>query len=82
MVGNIISFPERSLRNLFLRVNLLNILNVSQHFTLLILVSSNYYGTTIGAVEAVAQTGKKCILDIEMEVKTFLATADFRGSRT
>ena len=80
MVGNIISFRGRSLRNLFLRVNLLNILNVSQHFTLLILVSSNYYGTTIGAVEAVAQTGKKCILDIEMEVTTFLATADFRGS--
>ena len=82
MVGNIISFRGRSLRNLFLRVNLLNILNVSQHFTLLNLVSSNYYGTTIGAVEAVAQTGKKCILDIEMEVHTFLATADFRGSRT
>lgn len=31
-------------------------------------VSNNYYGTTIAAVEAVAQTGKKCILDIEMEV--------------
>ena len=31
-------------------------------------VSHNYYGTTIAAVEAVAQTGRKCILDIEMEV--------------
>ena len=82
MVGNIISFRGRSLRNLFLRGNLLNILNVSQQITLLILVSSNYYGTTIGAVEAVAQTGKKCILDIEMEVNTFPATAEFRGSRT
>lgn len=33
-------------------------------------VSSNYYGTTIAAVEAVAATGRKCILDIEMEVTT------------
>jgi Guanylate kinase len=32
------------------------------------LVSSNLYGTTIAAVEAVSKTGKKCILDIEMEV--------------
>ena len=32
-------------------------------------VSHNYYGTTIGAVEAVAQTGRTCILDIEMEVR-------------
>jgi guanylate kinase len=31
-------------------------------------VSNNYYGTTIAAVEAVAKTGRKCILDIEMEV--------------
>ena len=31
-------------------------------------VSSNYYGTTIAAVEAVGKTGKRCILDIEMEV--------------
>jgi guanylate kinase len=30
-------------------------------------VSSNYYGTSIEAVEAVALTGKTCILDIEME---------------
>jgi guanylate kinase len=30
-------------------------------------VSNNYYGTTIAAVEAVAKTGRKCILDIEME---------------
>jgi len=29
--------------------------------------SHNYYGTTIAAVQAVAQTGKRCILDIEME---------------
>jgi len=34
----------------------------------LIPVSSNYYGTTIAAVEEVAKTGRKCILDIEMEV--------------
>jgi len=34
----------------------------------LIVVSHNYYGTTIAAVEAVAKTGRKCILDIEMEV--------------
>ena len=31
------------------------------------LVSNNYYGTTIAAVEAVSQLGQKCILDIEME---------------
>jgi len=37
-------------------------------FSTLSLVSSNYYGTTIAAVEAVASTGRKCILDIEMEV--------------
>ena len=34
----------------------------------LMLVSGNYYGTTIAAVEQVASTGRKCILDIEMEV--------------
>ena len=78
MVGNIISFRGRSLRNLFLRVNLLNILNVSQHSISLILVSSNYYGTAIAAVEAVAETGKKCIMDIEMEVNTFLTPTDIR----
>jgi guanylate kinase len=33
----------------------------------LILVSHNFYGTTIAAVQEVAQTGKRCILDIEME---------------
>ena len=37
-------------------------------WTLLKTVSNNYYGTTIAAVEAVAKTGRKCILDIEMEV--------------
>jgi len=37
-------------------------------FAVLMLVSSNYYGTTIAAVEQVASTGRKCILDIEMEV--------------
>jgi len=30
-------------------------------------VSHNYYGTTIAAVEDVIGTGKRCILDIEME---------------
>jgi len=39
--------------------------------SVLMVVSNNYYGTTIGAVEAVAKTGKKCILDIEMEVPPF-----------
>ena len=77
-VVNIISFRGRNLRNLFLRINLSNILNVSQHSISLNLVSSNYYGTTIAAVEAVTQTGKKCILDIEMEVNTFLPAADIR----
>jgi guanylate kinase len=37
-------------------------------------VSSNYYGTTIAAVEAVGQTGKICILDIEMDVRTRLSS--------
>lgn len=37
-------------------------------------VSSNYYGTTIAAVEAVGQTGKTCILDIEMDVRTCLSS--------
>ena len=32
------------------------------------LVSNNYYGTSIAAVEAIAETGRRCILDIEMEV--------------
>ena len=31
-------------------------------------VSNNYYGTTIAAVEAIARSGRRCILDIEMEV--------------
>jgi len=30
-------------------------------------VSHNYYGTTIAGVEDVVRTGKRCILDIEME---------------
>lgn len=30
-------------------------------------VSHNYYGTTIAAIQAVVQTGKRCILDIELE---------------
>lgn len=43
-------------------------------------VSHNYYGTTIAAVEAVAQTGRKCILDIEMEVKeNWKSNADVQG---
>jgi len=37
-------------------------------FIWLMAVSSNYYGTTIAAVEEVAKTGRTCILDIEMEV--------------
>jgi len=37
-------------------------------FISLMVVSSNYYGTTIAAVEEVAKTGRTCILDIEMEV--------------
>jgi guanylate kinase len=37
-------------------------------------VSSNYYGTTIAAVEAVGQTGKTCILDIDMDVRTCLSS--------
>ena len=37
-------------------------------FLCLMTVSHNYYGTTIAAVEAIAQTGQRCILDIEMEV--------------
>ena len=77
-VVSIISFQGRNLRNLFLRIDLLNIVNVLQHSISLILVSSNYYGTTIAAVEAVAETGKKCIMDIEMEVNTFLTPTDIR----
>jgi len=30
--------------------------------------SSNYYGTSIQAIEAVQSTGKRCILDIESQV--------------
>lgn len=51
----------------------------SYHTTKLTIVSSNYYGTTIAAVEAVAQTGKTCILDIEMEVKALLVVVNIRG---
>ena len=69
-----------NLRHSFQRANLSNIHNVRNTsfptghgfvegtFADLLLVSNNYYGTTVAAVEAVAKTGKKCILDIEMEV--------------
>jgi guanylate kinase len=42
-------------------------------------VSNNYYGTTIAVVEAVAKTGRKCILDIEMEVTTMIIKFEFNN---
>jgi len=68
MVESAISSREKNSYNVLRMVNLSNILNVSHSFIMSEIVSSNLYGTTIAAVEAVSKTGKRCILDIEMEV--------------
>ena len=39
-----------------------------EYTSLLTAVANNYYGTTLAAVQEVAKSGRKCILDIEMEV--------------
>ena len=40
---------------------------------------SNFYGTSVQAVKTVAEQGRTCILDIEMEVRFFSFAMCFRG---
>ena len=47
---------------------------------LVTLVSSNYYGTTIEAIQAVSRRGKQCILDLDMEVRSLEAITNSRVS--
>jgi guanylate kinase len=39
----------------------------------------NYYGTSVKTVEEIAEKGRVCILDIEMEVGLFLRRRDIIG---
>jgi hypothetical protein len=55
-------------RTSLIRRNSSSGLNVNLFLSVLMGVSNNYYGTSFEAVEAVAKTGRTCILDIEMEV--------------
>jgi hypothetical protein len=68
MVENTILFHEKNSSREWTMVNSSSTLNVSLHTIMTNIVSSNLYGTTIAAVKAVSKTGRKCILDIEMEV--------------
>lgn len=67
MGKNTILFLEKNLKISLKRINSSNGRNVPP-LRVLMVVSHNYYGTTTAAVEAVGKTGRKCILDIEMEV--------------
>ena len=39
----------------------------------------NYYGTSVKAVKDVAEKGRICVLDIEMEVRYGLSTPSLEG---